>query len=141
MKDYGADYMANNENVYIAIDGDSIGKLLEKYILCNDLEKLHNMSMNIQKDIDFIENIIKKMNGTVFMKGGDNILCLCESINLKTVIDAILSINKERDYHFSVGIAKSATSAYVSLKYAKLSGNTVVEINTNQNNNFEVVHS
>ena len=136
-------YMENNNTMiceFIAIDGDSIGKLLEKYILTNDLDRLSVLSTNIQSDIDTLSIHLQENHGYVIMKGGDNILCQCNLNSIEVLVKEILLINKSREYHFSAGIANSAVNAYMALKYAKLSGNTVVRFYTEPDNSFEILH-
>ena len=128
------------KNGFIAVDGDSIGKLLEKYIFTNDLDGLCALSSKIQKDIDIISLLFQKRNWSVIMKGGDNILCRCDLNDVGDVIKKILQINCQCEYHFSVGIGNSAVNAYMALKYAKLSGNTVVQFNTNPGICFETLY-
>ena len=138
---YGVNYMKTCDNVYIAIDGDSIGKLLEKYILTEDLVRLSALSAEIQQDVDKLSVLIEEAQGSVIMKGGDNILSLCVSEQIEDVIFVINQINSAREYHFSVGVAETAVNAYMALKYAKLSGNTVIRFVSDQNTPFEVMFS
>ena len=132
--------MKTCDNVYIAIDGDSIGKLLEKYILTEDLVRLSALSAEIQQDVDKLSMLLEEAQSSVIMKGGDNILSLCASEQVEAVIVVITQINSVREYHFSVGVANTAVNAYMALKYAKLSGNTVVRFVSDQNDSFEIVH-
>ncbi len=128
------------EKEYIAIDGDSIGKLLEKYIVTNNLDRLRLLSADIQHDIDHLSDLITNIHGYIIMKGGDNILCQCDVEYSDNIIEELLNINNDREYHFSVGIGNNAINAYLALKHAKLSKNTVIRLITDTNNKFEILH-
>lgn len=49
----------------ISIDGNGIGKILERYILQNKLEDLHNFSESIKQYIKKVECIILDNNGVI----------------------------------------------------------------------------
>ena len=113
-------------NIYIAIDGDSIGKIIERYILTSALNELKNFSRDMQEDVFLIGEYIKKNGGNVYMQGGDNILGSIDKSALVSIIKFIESINHNRQYHFSIGLGDSPTYSYLSLKYAKLTQKTPI---------------
>ena len=112
-----------NNVTYISIDGNNIGKVLEKYILCNHLEALKAFSGDLSQKIDKIRQLILCKNGTVFLAGGDNILASVDSAIIPTVISIVYAFESE-DIKFSIGMGESAVSAYLALKYAKATGGT-----------------
>lgn len=113
-------------NIFIAIDGDSIGKIIERYILTSALDELNNFSRDMQEDVSLIGEYIKKSSGNVYMQGGDNILGSIDKSSLVSIINFIENINQSRQYHFSVGLGASPIYSYLSLKYAKLTQKTPI---------------
>ncbi len=126
-------------NIYIAIDGDSIGKLLEKYIFSGNENDLHRFSSSIQEDIDEISNIIISFSGTIIMKGGDNILAKCDMNSVNDILKQVQTLNIKRDYHFSTGLGDTITASYMALKYAKLSHHNVVKCFIGNDDLYEVL--
>ena len=112
-----------NNVTYISIDGNNIGKVLEKYILCNHLEALKAFSGDLSQKIDKIRRLILCNDGTVFLAGGDNVLASVNSAIIPTIIAEVYAIESE-DIRFSIGIGESAVSAYLALKYAKATSGT-----------------
>lgn len=110
-----------NDVKYISIDGNNVGKVLEKYILCNQLEALKAFSGDLSQKIEKIRQLIICNNGAVFLAGGDNILASVNSEIIPTIIAAVYAFESE-DIRFSIGIGESAVSAYLALKYAKTTG-------------------
>lgn len=106
--------------IYVSIDGDSIGKIIERYILITALDDLKQFSQMLQDDILLISEQLKANGGTVHMQGGDNILASLDKNAVNPIIAFIEKINQNRQYHFSVGLGNSPVDSYLSLKYAKL---------------------
>ena len=105
--------------IYVAIDGNDIGRIIEKYLLCENLEELSNFSKDMNGAILNISRFIENNNGMLIMSGGDNILaCLPEGIypELKRYISRY---NENIAFKFSVGVSKYPLGSYLALKYAK----------------------
>ena len=117
MTNYGDVWM--NE-IYIAVDGDSIGKIIENYILSNELIELKSFSLQLQNDVVNIGKIIEENKGSLFLQGGDNLLGLIHTLRLNTVFEYVNNLNSIRKYHFSMGLGDTSLDAYLALKYAKL---------------------
>ena len=109
-----------NKNIFISIDGNNTGSILQKYILSNELEKLREFSSNLIMTIQYITQFIEKEKGKIYLTGGDNILAYIPSTNLDNIIDIVKNIEL-KDFTFSIGIGNSSTDAYLALKYAKVS--------------------
>lgn len=104
--------------VYISIDGNNIGKIIEYYILENKLEELSDFSRKLSFTTGFICKEILRLGGKIIMAGGDNILA-CISIDALNEITKITADNSDIHMRFSIGIGSSATASYLALKYAK----------------------
>lgn len=109
-----------NNNIFISIDGNNTGSIIQKYILSNELEKLNEFSSNLTTAIHCITKFIEKEKGIVYLTGGDNILAYIPSSNLNNIINIVKDMEL-KDFTFSIGIGNSSTDAYLALKYAKVS--------------------
>ncbi len=128
--------------MFLSIDGDSIGKILEQYILDENLKELSSFSKNIKDDIDGFVSLIKENEGTIYMDGGDNLFAYIENKNINKIIDCVKQKNINNKYTFSVGIADSISDTYLALKYAKakdLKQKYVRLIRSNETVQFEML--
>ncbi len=107
--------------MYIAIDGNSIGKFIEKLILSNRLAELSEFSNQMNSTIQYLCNAIESRNGNVYMAGGDNILAEIQESHIYEIINIVKEINNTNAYKFSVGISENLIDTYLALKYAKSS--------------------
>lgn len=105
--------------MYISIDGDGVGKVIEKYILLERIPELSKISGKIRGYTDTIVEKIIENEGEIIMQGGDNILAQITDQAIDKIMETIDEINKEQIIQFSVGISKSVLGAYMALKYAK----------------------
>ena len=103
----------------IAIDGNSIGKNIEKYILNEQLDELSVFSQSIFDYLITLKSIIEAHTGIVYMCGGDNILASVDDDELNVIINKITSINPPCDTTFSIGCGGTARLAYLALAYRK----------------------
>lgn len=105
--------------MFLSIDGDRIGKILEQYILDENLEKLSEFSKSIKNDVNNFVDIIKKNNGYVYMDGGDNLFASIEDTYVEIITTYVKEKNKTNQYTFSIGFGKNVSDTYLALKYAK----------------------
>ena len=105
---------------FVAIDGNEIGKIIEKYILCEDLKRLSKFSRCMNECITTIDLFIKKNDGKVIMSGGDNILACVSEQNINFIKEHIKKYNDEFEFKFAMGAGTSLVEAYLALKYAKV---------------------
>ncbi len=111
----------------ISIDGNSIGKKIESYILSSDLDGLKKFSNSITEYIENISLVIIKSNGKIYMAGGDNILAWIDDSKLSTVLAKIQEISPPVNTIFSIGLGRSAQLSYMALAHRKvLSKNTSI---------------
>ena len=122
--------------MYIAIDGNDVGKHLEGLILSGDLEGLHAFSLKITFLINTIEQFIIKQGGKCFLRGGDNILAYIMQDKLMVIVKYISTL-KTDDISFSIGIGNDVIDAYLALKYAKSMKKGY--ICRKDNNNFNII--
>lgn len=105
--------------MFVSIDGDRIGKILEQYILNEQLKELSDFSKSIKKDIsDFVE-IIQKNGGEIYMDGGDNLFAFIENDYINNIVKYVKKKNINNKYTFSIGVGNSVSDTYLALKYAK----------------------
>lgn len=121
--------------MYISIDGDNIGKQLEKFILIENLKGLNEFCSKITENITYLKDFILKNNGEVYLIGGDNIFASIPSQNIEIMIEEIKKLNLRLEIKFSTGYSENVKETYLALKYAKsLKNGTIVyakKLNTN----------
>lgn len=104
--------------MFIAIDGDSVGKQIEHLILNEKLDELLTFSRRIDSMISQIAKKISDYEGEIYLSGGDNILA--KIINTNDLFIFLKKINHENgDIQFSVGIGEKISLAYLALKFSK----------------------
>lgn len=112
--------------MFIAIDGNSTGRLIERMILENNLDELTEFSTKIQSKIQSIRKYITQYGGRIIIAGGDNVLAEIPSSIFRNVLVEFGTLS-DNDYSFSAAISGTALGAYFGLNYAKASGVRVVK--------------
>ncbi|MEZ5038495.1 MAG: mCpol domain-containing protein [Saprospiraceae bacterium] len=115
--------------LYFGLDGDSIGRIIESYLIENNVEELEQFSKKIVKAIEEIKTLVETMDGKVIFCTGDSILFYGEID--PSFGEVIVRIFKEKTNRTaSVGIGKTTAFTYLGLKLAKSKGgNQVVYYN------------
>ena len=113
--------------MFIAVDGNSTGRIIEKLILKNELTKLAQFSEMIQCRIEVMRKTIVHYSGNIIIAGGDNILAEIPSSSYCVLLKEIEPLTLE-DYSFSVAVSSSVQGAYLGLKYAKAAKLKTVEV-------------
>jgi GTP cyclohydrolase III len=111
--------------LYIAIDGDDVGRHLEYLMLVNDIDGITEFSIKYKKAMDWlVQSLIARFEASVVFSGGDNILASLseEKFTLKDVELIRSKFSKIADKTLSIGIGNSAREAYFALKLSKSSG-------------------
>lgn len=103
----------------ISIDGNGIGKILERYILQNKLDDLHNFSESIKQYIKKVESVILDNNGIIYMSGGDNIIADIPDENINIILKLILDINLPNNITFAISLGKNTILSYLALEKIK----------------------
>lgn len=120
--------------IYIGIDGDNVGNIMERYIIENDEENVRKVSFNIENDIETLTRHLSDRGFKIIISAGDNILCRGESINKNDLKEMLRELSN--CCSFSVGIASTMKDTYLALKYAKVIGkNAIVDY---ENEKFQV---
>lgn len=119
------------KNLYLAADGDDVGRKIEFFIVMDQLDLLSRFSSDFQSSITwFSEKLSNKFNAEIVFHGGDSILA-------KIQVDetSITELEKLRIEFFSLsnttislGLGDSSRQAYFALKLAKASGKNRIEI-------------
>lgn len=128
--------------MYIALDGDDVGRHIEKYLIENKERDVAELSEQITKTVQEITVYLQRIGFEIIFSAGDSILCKGKSIDIRKLSYYLASKNKICT--FSVGIGNTLEKTYVALKYAKSDGkNTIVNYNENnqllsQQINFEM---
>lgn len=122
--------------MFIAIDGNSTGKTIEKLIFNNDLKELARFSTLINNRVQEISAFIRSQSGSIIMAGGDNILAEIPSSSCEKILHGLGSLTIG-DYCFSVSISASVQGAYLGLNYAKASQKKVVEVKFPENGDIK----
>lgn len=107
-----------NNEIYISIDGNGVGKIIEEKILSDNLLPLKEISQKITLQIQYLTEWIEKHGGIVYLSGGDNILAY---IHIQYLDELINKIYYFKDVAFSIGLGNNPKDAYLALKYAKVS--------------------
>ena len=103
----------------ISIDGNSIGKMIEKYILAEKLSELEDFSRSISDYLIRIKGIIERYAGKVYMCGGDNILSCIDDDKSNVIIDEIIKLKPPSSSSFSIGCGDTASLAFLALAQRK----------------------
>jgi len=104
--------------MYIALDGDFVGRKIETLILSENLEELKAYNTFVTKRILDIERFIIGNKGVIYLSGGDNILAF--DPDFEQTIGFLTKLNENGNgLIFSVGIGAEVKLAYLALKYAK----------------------
>ncbi|MHA1249095.1 MAG: mCpol domain-containing protein [Candidatus Helarchaeota archaeon] len=104
---------------FLALDGDDIGKKIEKYLIENDIFELKNFSREVNNFFCDLAIKFRNLGAKIIYCSGDDLLCQINDNNLKKFIEIIK--NGER-FTISGGIGKSSLETYIALKYAKVKG-------------------
>lgn len=105
--------------IYVSIDGDSVGKKIEAYILKNQLEELREFNIKFSDMISKVEAIFEKYDSDIYLRGGDNILAKLPHENLPGLIEELKELLRTSQINFSMGVGKSVEACFLALKNAK----------------------
>ncbi|MEH2181718.1 mCpol domain-containing protein [Nostoc sp.] len=119
------------KTLYIAADGDDVGRKIEFFIVMEQMDPLSDFFNDFQAAmIWFTEKLLKEFNAKIIFSGGDSLLA--SLIVSELLIDELekLRIEFSNLSHttISFGIGDSPRQAYFALKLAKASGKNRIEI-------------
>jgi len=108
--------------LYVAADGDGVGRKVGRAVIANDAEQLHKISERIDAAQDYILHWAKQNDGIKISGGGDEFTAAIP----KEVVHSIESLRKDIEHAFgytiSVGVGKTLGEAGTALLVAKLRG-------------------
>ena len=110
-----------NDILYVSIDGNNIGRELERLMLGERLEELKIFSETMLQTISKIVRHVEEIGGEVIMAGGDNVLARMSESNANELSRWVAKLKTDK-ISFSVGIGNNVKMAYLALKYAKVNG-------------------
>lgn len=119
--------IADGTMVYMAIDGDDMGKMVEEGLLTDDPEVARKISQDIQQAHEEIEKLTKAQRGEVIFDGGDNMLLYVPfdedffEMCRKFYID-------ETGHTATIGVGERPIQAHFSLVYGKNTGKNKVVV-------------
>jgi len=111
------------EYIY-AIDGDDIGKKIEKALFHNNLDEAIKISTKVEKSLINLNDAFLKLGGETIFLAGDSLL-----VKSKKFITLSPSMFQYEDMTFSMGIANTPSDAVLALKKAKgLGKNRIINL-------------
>jgi len=119
--------------IYIGLDGDSIGRAIEEYLITNQVQKMKVFS-------DLIVNALEQIREEAISLGGEVIFCSGDSILVSGEFDQSFAEFARKRFQevtkrtASVGVGYSTANTYLGLKLAKSrGGNQVVFYDLQEN--------
>ncbi|MFB2839534.1 mCpol domain-containing protein [Floridanema evergladense] len=112
------------ETFFIAVDGDLVGRKIEKLIISSELDELVTYSHLINESVNKMRSFSENIGGKTYLQGGDNLLV--EVADYQAFVEQIISSRAEMAASFSVGIGRNAVEAYLALKFAKSAGRGLI---------------
>jgi len=117
--------------LYLAVDGDDVGRKIEFFIATDQIESLSNFSKNFQSAMLWLaETLSDEFNAKIIFNAGDSLLAILQSdaislSQLETLRIKFASFSKAT---LSFGIGNNSRQAYFALKLAKATGKNRIEI-------------
>jgi hypothetical protein len=106
--------------MYLGVDGDNIGALLEKRLLEDDEGGVRILSKEVDTAIIEMAQAFREVGMEIIFSSGDSLLCKGEVLDLDKLIKTIKL--KSFKFRFSAGVSDTLRNTYLALKYAKVSG-------------------
>lgn len=124
--------------LYIAVDGDGIGKLVGRAVIANDVEELHKVSGRIDAAQAYINHWCEQNDGAKISGGGDEATMAIPPEARDKIKELREGIEKSFGYTISAGVGKNLSEAGTALLVAKLRGkNRVVYFNKHINDDIK----
>lgn len=108
--------------LFLAADGDAIGKLVGKARLEDNVEELRRVSQAIERGNKVFESYALASGGSVIESGGDELLIEVQAAALKDLESVRNQYSTATNATISVGIGKKPSEASKALLVAKLRG-------------------
>ena len=119
------------EYVYIAADGDDVGRKIEFFIVMDQMTLLSDFFNSFQAAMSwFAEMLSKEFKAEIILNGGDSLLARLQTDEI--LIERIESLRHEffnfSQTTISIGIGDNPRQAYFALKLAKAIGKNRIEV-------------
>lgn len=111
--------------IYIGLDGDSIGRVIEEYLITNQIEKLKIFSRLIVEALEMIKVEAKKKDGDIIFCSGDSIL-FHGDFTMEFAEMSRQIFNNKTNKTASIGVGYTTAETYLGLKLAKSRGGNQV---------------
>jgi len=106
---------------YIGLDGDSIGREIESYLIQNDVNNLMKFSDLIVSALEVIQTSALEKEAKIIFCTGDSIL-IYGDLGIEFGNEIVKIFQKETGKTASVGVGDNLAKAYLGLKLAKAKG-------------------
>lgn len=120
--------------LYFGLDGDSIGRIVESYLIQNDIEELESFSRKIVSAIEQIRDLAEGKGACVIFCTGDSILFYGD-IDASFGSEMVEIFKRETGRTGSVGVGTNTAFTYLGLKLAKSRGGDQVVFYTGEPSN------
>jgi hypothetical protein len=124
------------ERYYIAVDGDDVGRSIERLVLTNDCQGLSAFAAKYRSAVHWLTSVlIDSFQGNALLSDGDSVLIEAHAPAFSAHRLTALSeeFAKLSGHTLSIGIGDTMREAYLALKLAKLSGKNQVRSYTELN--------
>ncbi|WP_020534936.1 mCpol domain-containing protein [Lewinella cohaerens] len=109
------------KSLYVGLDGDSIGRVIESFLITNNEEAVQEFSNRIVEVLNIIRDQVLLKDGKVLFCSGDSILFFGDFDF--TYINDIRELFSERTGRTaSIGMGYTLAETYLGLKLAKSKG-------------------
>ncbi|MEH2089577.1 mCpol domain-containing protein [Nostoc sp.] len=118
-------------SLYLAVDGDDVGRKIEFFIVTDQMELLSNFSHNFQSSMLWLaETLSDEFNAKIIFNGGDSLLARLQSdaISVSRLESLRIEFASFSKATLSFGIGDNSRQAYFALKLAKATGKDRIEI-------------
>ncbi len=108
---------------YISIDGDDIGRKISSFYLRNDVNKLKQISNDLELSTRKISDLLVSNGFVILFRAADGVVASIDKMEI-SFDELFASINKlaPNGISFSAGVGDSLRDAYIALLAAKSNG-------------------
>jgi GTP cyclohydrolase III len=114
---------AVEDDWFLALDGDDIGRRLEFHIVNEDAESLVRFATAFH---ELVESLMRRISAHaavgVLLYGGDSILLTVPESQVDYIVELVGNMTGATDFTFSGGYGRTMREAYFALKMAKATG-------------------
>jgi hypothetical protein len=112
-----------NERCFIALDGDRVGRQVERFILSGSLDELRAFSAAVTGFIQSAASVIEDAGGTIVFAAGDSLLAEVQAGG--AIVARLRRLSSSSPFAVSIGVGGDVVLAFLALKYGKAIGGGV----------------